>query len=226
MSRKAKAPGRSTRNQRSRPVKNPQRRELAYGAARLMAEEHIAEFEQARRKAAERLGITDKRLWPDNEEIQTLLEEQQRLFGGAARIDEERALLEQALAAMQVFDAFHPRLVGAARAGAASRTQGLELYLFAETPEEVIWTLIDRHIPWENAAAQFRYANGERQEHPVLCFVAGALPIRLNVLPVKARRNPPLDPVFNRPERGASRHDLEAQLEALAPAMPDQAPLD
>lgn len=191
------------------------RRELAYAAARIMAEEQVAEFEHARRKAAERLGIGDKRLWPDNEEIQTQLHEQQRLFGGAARQHEERVLLEQALAAMRLLAAFHPRLVGAALAGTATREQGLELHLFADSPEEVIWALIDQRIPWDSDAAYFRYADGERLEHPVLSFVAGGIPIRLSVLPVKARRHPPLDPVFNHPERGANRRDIEQQLAAI-----------
>ncbi|MBK1649141.1 hypothetical protein CKO36_11120 [Rhabdochromatium marinum] len=187
-------------------------RQLAYEAARLMADDLIEDFEHARRKAAEQLGITDKRQWPDNLEIQQQLLERQRLFGGAARQRECRALLEQALAAMQVFAPFQPRLVGAALAGTATYQQGFELQVFADSPEEVIWRLIDRKIPWSVDQGQFRYAGNQRLEHPILRFLAGMVPVQIVVLPIKARRNPPLDPVSNRPQRGASPRDLEDQL--------------
>lgn len=201
-----------------------QRQQLAYAAARIMAEEQVSEFEHARRKAAARLGLTDKALWPDNEEIQQRLLEQQRLFGGETYRREHERLLEQVLAAMQLLNAFNPRLVGQALTGAATCEQGFALQVFADSTEEVIWTLIDCHIPWNADQAQFRYAGNQRQEHPILCFVAGKLPVQLIVLPEKARHNPPLDPVTNRPQRGASRKQVEQQLQQTRAAVP--MPLD
>jgi hypothetical protein len=189
-----------------------QRQRLAYEAARIMSDEQIDEFEHARRKAAERMGVTNRRLWPDNEEIQQRLLEQQRLFGGASRRRERLALLEQGLAAMQLFENFSPRLVGPAWAGTASAQQGLDLHLFSDNAEEVIWTLIDLKIPWEADQGQFRYSDNTAKEHPILSFVAGTLPVRIAVLPAKARQHPPLDAVSNRPERGANRAQLEQEI--------------
>lgn len=190
-----------------------QRRYLAYEAARIMDENQSPEFEHARRKAAERLGIANRRLWPSNEEIQALLLEQQRLFGGRAHAREHRELLRQALAAMTLLEDFEPRLIGAAWAGTATLDQGLDMQLFAESPEDVIWTLIDHRIPWREDERPFRYADGARVTHPIVRFLAGGVPIRLIVLPHKAKRNPPLDPVSNRPERGAARLDVERHLQ-------------
>lgn len=189
-----------------------QRQRLAYEAARIMADERIGEFEHARRKAAERMGIDNKRLWPDNEEIQQRLLEQQRLFGGASHQREIRALLRQALAAMRLFDAFAPRLVGPALAGTATSAQGIELQVFAESSEEIIWTLIDRQIPWREDQITLRYAGNQPLEHPVVRFLAGQVPVKIAVLPPKTKRNPPLDPVSNRPQRGADIAEVKQLL--------------
>lgn len=191
---------------------NPMRQRIAYEAARIMVQEQTGEFEHARRKAAERIGIADKRAWPDNAEIRQWLIEQQRLFGGESHRRERRALLEQALVAMDWFAGFNPRLVGAALDGTASREQGLVILVFADSAEEVIWTLIDRHLPWHADQEEFRYANNRRVLHPVVEFLAGPMPVRIAILPPKARQNPPLDPVTNRPERGASAKDIQTRL--------------
>ena len=58
------------------------RRALAQEAARLMAEHGIHDFLTAKRKAAERFGVTDNGALPKNTEIETALAEYQRLFGG------------------------------------------------------------------------------------------------------------------------------------------------
>gem|GEM_PF-4742373 len=67
---------------------NIRRQRLAYEAARIMVDQGIRGFGHARRKAAERAGIDDRRLWPKNGEIQAALLQQQRLFQGAQRESE------------------------------------------------------------------------------------------------------------------------------------------
>src|SRR5215470_13191592 len=64
------------------------RRALAQEAARLMAEHGIRDFLVAKRKAAERLGVTDGgALLPKNSEIEEALAAHQRLFGGASHVE-------------------------------------------------------------------------------------------------------------------------------------------
>ena len=60
------------------------RRALAQEAARIMAEHGIADFLQAKRKAADRLGVNDVAVLPKNVEIEAALRAHQRLFGGDA----------------------------------------------------------------------------------------------------------------------------------------------
>src|ERR1700687_1750280 len=88
------------------------RRALAQEAARIMAEHGIGDFLQAKRKAADRLGVNDVAVLPKNIEIEAALREHQRLFG---RDSHDHTLKEQrriALDTMRLLDEFHARLVG------------------------------------------------------------------------------------------------------------------
>jgi hypothetical protein len=196
--------------QHNRP--SPQRRQLAYEAARIMAEQGIEEFEPARRKAAERARVDNKRFWPSNEEIHEALLAQRRLFHTERQTRELRRLRERALEAMRTFGQFFPRLVGPVLTGVADGRQGLRLHLFADNPEQVVLLLLDRGIPWEEREATLRFGGGVRRVHPVLAFLAGETRVELVVLPPSAQRNPPLDPVNERPDRGADAAEVERLL--------------
>lgn len=196
------------------------RERLAYESARIIAEQGIVEFERARRKAVQRTGVTDRRCWPDNSEIEEALQQQYRLFHAE---DQQQAVAElraRALEAMRAFSLFDPRLVGRTLTGTATREHGIQLHLFADDPAEIVMSLFDRGIPWQEGDAQFRYAGAAPQSHAVLTFVAGDVPVELIVLPHRAKRNPPLDPVTERPERGLSQRGLErliAEEQSFAP---------
>jgi hypothetical protein len=191
---------------------NPARQRMAYEAARIMVEQDLADFERARRKAAERTGILDRRSWPANDEIQEAILTQRRLFRGEASARELRRLRGEALRAMAAFRSFSPRLSGPALTGTGQAERGVQIFLFADSPEDVVFALMEQRIPWQERERSFRYSNGERRIHPVLCFVAGDTPYELIVLPRPALRNPPLDPVTERPERGADMVELERLL--------------
>jgi hypothetical protein len=197
-----------------------QRSRLAYEAARILADQGNLAFDRARRKAAERTGIANRREWPSNEEILDALLEQRRLFQGDRFAADLRRLREQAAKAMGVFDHFLPRLVGSAFSGTGDLRQGVRLHLFADSPEDLVFGLIDRGIPWQEREETLRYGGGLRKTHPAFRFVAGEIPFTLVVLPPQALRNPPLDPVTERPERGA---DIETVMRMLQQPPPKPA---
>ncbi len=177
-----------------------------------MREQGLLELDHARRKAVERLGISNRRCWPDNAEIQAALENEYRLFQPETQQQVTTALREQALAAMQTFTEFEPRLVGQSVSGTASLEQGVRLHLFADDTRPIVFQLIDKGIPWKAGDSQHRYADGTRQMHPTFAFVAGEIPIELVVLPDRARRNPPLSAISERPERGLDADAVERLL--------------
>ena len=63
------------------------RQRLAHEAARLMAENGIRDYHQAKQKAAQRLGILDDASLPRNREIDDALRAYQRLFLGERQQD-------------------------------------------------------------------------------------------------------------------------------------------
>jgi len=192
---------------------SPQRDRLAYEAARILAEHGGQAFDRARRKAAERLGIVNRRDWPTNEEIHQALLEQRCLFQGERCAADLRRLREQAARAMGVFARFRPRLVGPVLAGTADMGAGVRLHLFADSPEELVFALVDQGIPWQEGEEVLRYGDGRRLACPSFGFVAGEIPFTLVVLPPQSLRSPPLNPVTERPERGVGLGALRRLLE-------------
>jgi hypothetical protein len=114
--------------QRTREV----RVRIAQEAARLMSEHGIRDHGQAKRKAAERLGIRDEAAMPRNAEIDEALREFQRLFRGDVqpRVLHERR--EAAREAMRFFARFEPRLVGAVLDGTADEHSAVTLHLHSD----------------------------------------------------------------------------------------------
>ena len=189
------------------------RRMLAYESARILSSQGAEGFDRARRKAAERLGVLDKRCWPSNEEIQEALLTQRRLFDGGAQVQTLRRLRTQALAAMRNFGTFQPRLVGSVLHGTGDAIQGVRLHLFADSPEDVVLALLGQGIPWHERETCLRFGGDQRHSLPVFEFQAGETPFDLVVLPIQALRSPPFDPVTDRPERGAGIADVERMVE-------------
>ena len=65
---------------RNSPRSENLRRAVAQEAARIMAEHGIQDFRAAKRKAAERFGVTEEGALPSNAEIEAALAAYQRLF--------------------------------------------------------------------------------------------------------------------------------------------------
>ena len=178
------------------------RRQVAYEAARLMADEGAADPRWALQKAAARVGLRDRRDWPDAAEVDEALREQQRLFR-PRQPDHLRALRQTALRAMEALARFRPRLVGPVLDGSADAQSRVSLYLFVDTPEEVIQVLLELRIPWRETQRRLGYANGKERDCPGLRFWAGEVAMELLMLPAGDRSNPPLNPVTERPDQGA-----------------------
>lgn len=185
---------------------------IAQEAARLISEEGIQDFYVAKRKAAQHLGAPDTRNMPRNGEVESALEEYQRLFRSEQQIDHLRSLRESAVQAMRFLDEFSPRLVGSVLSGTAGRHADVNLHLFADTSEEVSLFLIDSKIPFQASHKRLRFARDEWQEFPSFEFVAGKHAVELVVFPREGRREAPRSPVDGRPMCRAGLPEVEALL--------------
>jgi len=188
------------------------RRALAQEAARIMSEHGIRDFLVAKRKAAERFGVTDNAVLPKNTEIESALVEYQRLFRGASHEQSLHAQRRAALHAMQSLQAFTPRLVGPVLSGTATEHSDVQLHLFADTPESVAISLLELGIPHEVTARRVRM-NAERVlEYPGVRFEVDNHAIEATVFPTDGIRQAPVSPVDGRPMRRADVLELEALL--------------
>jgi hypothetical protein len=190
------------------PRTRQRRQQLAQEAARLLATGAQHDPAQALRKAAARLGIRDEAAFPGGDEIREALAAHQRLFGGEAPASRRQALREAAQEAMAFFAAFDPRLAGAALDGPVDAHTPVSLHLHADDPDEVARFLHDQRIPAEQATRRLRLARDQAQALPCWEFAAGGIAFELWVLPRSALRQPPLEPLEDRPLRRASASAL------------------
>lgn len=186
------------------------RRAVAQEAARLMAEHGIADFLSAKRKAAERYGVTDQAALPKNIEIEAALAEYQRLFEPQSHENSLYAQRLVALEAMRQLKEFEPRLVGAVLSGTATEHADVQLHLFADKAESVTIKLMDAGIPHEVTERRVKM-NAERiLPCPGVRFEIDEQPVDATVFPIDGIRQAPVSGVDGKPMRRASVDDLEA----------------
>lgn len=188
------------------------RARVAEEAGRIMREQGVRDFLLAKRKAADRLGVVDRHSLPTNQEIAAALSAQQRLFGGQAHEDNLRALRRTALQAMRLLEAFEPRLVGPVLAGTATPHSDVSLHLFAPTPEEVAFLLMERGIRYRSGERRVRLAQGEHASYPSFEFAAGETGVEAVVFPEQGLRQAPLCPISGGPMQRARPAEIEALL--------------
>ena len=185
---------------------------LAQEAARIMADDNVLDFQMAKRKAAQRLGVSTTRNLPANQEIEQALLEYQRLFQADTQPDFLRQSRETALAAMRLLSEFEPRLVGAVLTGSAGQHAEVELHVYADTPERIQLFLMHQHIPHESCERRVQFKRGEYQMQPAYRLVAGEVRVLLLVFSTDSSRQPPLSQVDGRPVQRAGIAALEQLL--------------
>ncbi len=197
---------------RNSPRSENLRRAIAQEAARVMAEHGIQDFRAAKRKAAERFVVTEAGALPSNAEIETALVEYQRLFAADTHGNSLRSQRRAALQAMRAFAAFSPRLVGPVLAGTATAHSDVHLHLFADSPEAIALSLLDRGVGHEVGEHRLRVDAERFQVFPSVQFELDAHTIDATVFAVDGIRQAPISPVDGRPMRRADLEELEALL--------------
>jgi hypothetical protein len=188
-------------------------RRITQEAARIICEERITDYRQAKAKAAERLGFSAKSAMPDNAQVHEAVIEYQRLFGGREYSEHLQHLRRTALSAMRLLAEFQPRLVGAVATGATTDAHLVRLHGFADKPELLDVFLDSRRIPYETSERRYRYPDGRTAMIATCEFDAGGTGVEMAVFPSEdLQRAPPLSPLDNLPVK---RLDLQ-RVERLA----------
>jgi predicted nucleotidyltransferase len=199
------------------PKKYSQRAEdlrsaLAQEAARIMAEQGIGDFLQAKRKAADRLGVNDVAVLPKNVEIEAALRAHQRLFG---RDSHDHTLKEQrriALDTMRMLEEFQPRLVGSVLTGTATNYSDINLHLFADAAESVAMHLLEIGVPHEFYERRVKMDAERSINYPALRFEANGRTVDATVFPIDGIRQSPYSPVDGKPMKRADAREVSELL--------------
>ena len=165
------------------------RRQLAYMAARLMAEDGVADYGTAKMKAARQAGLVDANLLPDNQEIEEALREYQGLYQKDEQPARLRRLREVAVKVMREFGDFRPALVGSVLSGTAGLHSDVNLQLFTDDPKSLTLFLVNRRYRFEEGSRRIR--RGERlEEVPQICLDVEDVTVTLTVLDRDDERMP------------------------------------
>lgn len=188
------------------------RRHIAYIAARMMAEDGIADYGTAKNKAARQAGLADSALLPDNHEIEEALREYQGLYQKEDQPAHLRRLREVAVKVMREFGDFRPALVGSVLSGTAGQFSDVNLQLFTDDAKLLTMFLLNRRYRFEEGSRKLR--RGDRVDAvPQISLEVEDVTVTLTVLdPDDERSSPRARPEAGAPALRARLAEVEALL--------------
>ncbi|MGA7827205.1 MAG: nucleotidyltransferase domain-containing protein [Geobacteraceae bacterium] len=136
---------------------------IAREAARIMYEDGVKEYRDAKRKAAKPFG-PEKSLslgshLPSNAEIHEELSRLVRMNEGDVQPERLLRMRLQALFWLELFAPFRPYLVGSVLTGTVRERSDIDLHLFADSSEEVERFLDEREIPYDAETVSIRHGS-------------------------------------------------------------------
>ena|SRR5690348_12658189 len=125
------------------------RSRIAHLAARMIAEDGIADYSLAKRKAARQAGAPDSRNLPTNVEIEDALRAYQALYQADTHASELQRMRELALEMMSELEPFDPHLTGPVLSGIIGRHAEIHLHLYTDDFKGLELFLLNRQIPFK-----------------------------------------------------------------------------
>jgi penicillin-binding protein 1A len=193
------------------------RRQIAYIAARLMAEDGVPDYATAKLKAARQAGLGDSHLLPDNAEVEAALREYQGLYQKEEQPAHLRHLREIAVKVMRDFDAFRPALVGSVLTGTAGQFSDVNLQLFIDDPKVLTMFLLNRRYRFEEGSRRMRLGDAFT-EVPQVHLNVEDVPVTLTILDRDDERHSPRPRSEGDPPQRARLAEVEALLGAPPPS--------
>ncbi|STR45098.1 nucleotidyltransferase [Iodobacter fluviatilis] len=160
------------------------RARIAERAARLIAEDLLHDFALAKKKAARQLGISEGRMMPSNQEIETALANYRAVYH-PEHSNHLNNLRQKALKVMRILAHFRPCLTGSVLSGVAGANSDINLIIFLDDPKSAEIFLLNQQIDYDILPP----ANGRQlADYPSFSFWFDDSPISLHVRPRDAER--------------------------------------
>ncbi len=184
---------------------------IAREAARLMYEEGVREYRDAKRKAAKRYG-SGKALalgshLPANAEIHRELRRLIELHEEAIQPERLLRMRLLALSCLEFLAPFHPYLVGSVLSGAVTGTSDIDIHLFAASVDEVEEFLQEKGVPFDREVVTVR-RGAEFVEYSHLYMEEGGVVIECTVYPPGDIRRVPRSSITGRAMERANARRL------------------
>ena len=201
---------------------SPQVRSLiSKESARIIYEEGLNDFQSAKNKALKRLNLSTGVAMPSNQEIEAALIEHVALFGENGNSALTREWLQIALEMMTWLELFSPRLAGSLVRRPALVSTPIELHLFSESIERVLFFFIEDTIPHEVSERRLRFGKNSYKQIPLICFMADEAAVELLIFSSEAKSEPPLSPVDGNPMERLGVRKVEKRInEIVADSIP------
>ncbi len=127
------------------------RSSIAGVVARLMAEDGIADYQHAKRKAARQLGLPEHTPYPDNAEVEAELRAYRSLYQAEGHPELVLAMRQTALGLLELLADYSPYLAGSVLDGTAGEHSHIDILLFADSAKEVEIFLLNHGMAFEHA---------------------------------------------------------------------------
>ena len=189
---------------------------IAYLAARLMAEDGVADYAMAKQKAARQAGLADANLLPDNSEIEAALREYQGLYQSEDQPAHVRRLREIAVKVMREFCDFRPALVGSVLSGTAGPHSDVNLQLYTDDPKALTLFLLNGRYRFEEGSRSLR-RGGRLDSVPQITLAVEDVMISMTVLDPDDERSAARTRSEDEPPVRARLEQVEALLAASPP---------
>ncbi|MFC1688402.1 hypothetical protein ACFL0N_04110 [Pseudomonadota bacterium] len=188
------------------------RLEVAAEAARIISTEGQHNYHAAKKKAAERIGVSERLALPSNIEVKEALHSYQGLYGGPQHAENIEYLRQTAIDVMQRLETFNPRLVGSVLDGTAGPHSRIALHVFADSTESMILYFLEHGQPFTEEQRQIRWYDGTHKTVPLIVFQMNGALVELTIFePVHLRQAPP-SPIDGKPQRRATLTETECLL--------------
>ena len=191
------------------------RTEVAAEAARIIATEGQHNYHAAKKKAAERIGVSERLALPSNIEVKEALCTYQNLYGGERHQNNLERLRHTAIRAMQIFASFNPRLVGSVLDGTADQHSRIALHVFCDSPDLLILHFFENGAPFRQEQRQIRWHDGSHRFVPLIVFELDDSTVELSIFdPINLRQAPP-SPIDGKPQLRATVSEVECLLAGI-----------
>lgn len=166
---------------------------IAEAAAKIMHHQCLQDYGLAKQKALDSLGLPGNTPLPENQLINRALQAHLALFASDADKHWAEQLEDAAQQASHFLAPFVHYIGGSLASQTAKQEDRLEILLYVDCTEELLWRLQEYNIPYREQERVVRTSRKQEGSYPCFSFVANNIAVSITVFPNSKPRLRPCD---------------------------------